>query len=77
MTPRVDLVEVRAAARGRWLDLLPRIEPRLRDAVRRHPHHGPCPLHGGRDDFRFFKDATETVGAICATCGVILEEAAR
>jgi hypothetical protein len=31
--------------------------------------HIACPVHGGKDGFRFFSDADEKGGAVCNTCG--------
>lgn len=60
---------VRAAARGRWLDLLVRLAPDLAAAAQRPGRHVPCPRHGGRDGFRLFKDAAEKGGGCCNSCG--------
>jgi phage/plasmid primase-like uncharacterized protein len=64
---------VRTHARGRWLDLLPRLAPHLGEAVARHPQHVPCPVHGGKDGFRLYDDAPETGGGICNTCGAFAD----
>ena len=58
---------IRAAARDRWPEILPAIDPDLSDACRRVGRHGPCPKHGGKDGFRLFDDGTG--GAVCNTCG--------
>lgn len=65
-----DADAVRKAARGGWLEILPRLAPSLGEAVDRSPRHVTCPFpeHGGDKDFRLFKDAAETGGGIC-TCG--------
>lgn len=50
MSPRLDAATVRQAAQGRW----PRILSELGIAVPDHPRkHGPCPVCGGKDRFRF------------------------
>jgi hypothetical protein len=54
-----------ARAQGRWQEILPQlgIEPRfLRNK------HGPCPLCGGRDRFRF-DDREDTGSYYCSQCG--------
>ncbi|HHI71464.1 MAG TPA: zinc-binding protein [Rhodobacteraceae bacterium] len=61
--------EVRQAARGRWLAILSQLAPELECQLARLGRHGPCPVHGGRDGFRLFRDAAESGGGICNTCG--------
>jgi len=60
----------RGLARGRWDSILGSLAPALLPAIdadgRRHV---PCPVHGGKDGFRFFKGMAETGRAICNTCG--------
>lgn len=60
---------VRDAARGRWMQILGALAPELAPALRKYGRHVPCPVHGGRDGFRLFKDVEETGGGICNTCG--------
>lgn len=61
-----DLVE---ALTGRWKFVLWDLAPELRTAIERAPQHVPCPMHGGHDGLRLFRDYEETGGAICNTCG--------
>ncbi|RME59359.1 hypothetical protein D6779_04455 [Candidatus Parcubacteria bacterium] len=63
--------EVKAAAQGRWLEILTALtgSEEIQRAAQRLGRHGPCPVHGGRDGFRFFRDANATGGCICNTCG--------
>jgi len=70
---RIDLKAVRAQAAGRWLGVLARLAPELDRARERLGRHGPCPFHGGKDGFRLFRDAEETGGGICATCGAFAD----
>jgi putative DNA primase/helicase len=52
-------------ARGRWLEILPLLGVATRFLVNRH---GPCPICGGRDRFRF--DDKEGAGTYyCNQCG--------
>jgi len=67
---RLEAKRVRYAAEGRWLDVLERLAPELAPAIDRLGRHVPCPVHGGRDGFRLFRDAPWTGGGICNTCGV-------
>lgn len=65
--PRLDLAEVKSAASGRWDLLLSSLAPDLHPALQRPGKHVDCPNHGGKNDFRLFKDYNETGGGIC-TC---------
>lgn len=57
--------EIRDEARGRWRSLLPQLGVAAKHLVNRH---GPCPLCGGRDRFRF--DDREGRGTwFCNVCG--------
>ncbi|TVQ85882.1 MAG: zinc-binding protein [Chromatiaceae bacterium] len=69
MAAAIDGAVVRAAARGRWDRILPILAPELEPALARPGRHGPCPLHGGQDGFRVFRDVAVTGGGICNTCG--------
>jgi putative DNA primase/helicase len=53
-------------ARGRWREILPifGIETRYL-----HNRHGPCPLCGGKDRFRF-DDRDGSGSYYCNQCGV-------
>ena len=66
---KYDAETVVKAARGRWGDVLCALSPNLVPAVEKHGRHVPCPIHGGRDGFRVFKDFEDTGGGICNTCG--------
>lgn len=55
-------------ARGKWLDIFHSLAPDLHAACLNVGRHVPCPVHGGKDGFRLFKDAPETGGGICNTC---------
>ena len=67
MCKYLDLIHERAP--GRWLDILSGLAPDLRPAVDRLGRHVPCPVHGGQDGFRLFRDADQTGGGICNSCG--------
>ncbi len=60
--PMIPTVE---RARGRWREILPRLGIEARFLVNRH---GPCPLCGGRDRFRF-DDRDGTGSYFCNGCG--------
>ncbi|WP_127471952.1 DUF7146 domain-containing protein [Thiomicrorhabdus aquaedulcis] len=46
-----------AAANHGWLGILSSICPTLEEATQKVGHHVPCPVNGGKDGFRLFKDA--------------------
>lgn len=50
------LVKEKASQFG-WLDILTSIAPSLEAATQRCGQHVPCPVNGGKDGFRLFKDA--------------------
>jgi hypothetical protein len=64
-----DIKDVKQKAQGRWHDILSALCPNLKEALSKPGHHVVCPIHGGKDDFRMFKDYDQTGGAAC-TCGV-------
>ncbi|WP_295622799.1 toprim domain-containing protein [uncultured Lamprocystis sp.] len=66
---KIDVAVVRAQARGQWIGILGRLAPTLDQALARPGRHVPCPVHGGRDGFRVFRDVGHTGGGICNTCG--------
>lgn len=53
---------VHDAACGNWTYICLSIAPQLKEAVERIGRHVPCPVHGGKDGFRVFKDFEETGG---------------
>jgi phage/plasmid primase-like uncharacterized protein len=65
----LDARTVREQARGRWIGILGRLAPTLESALARPGRHVPCPVHGGSDGFRVFRDVAETGGGICNSCG--------
>jgi hypothetical protein len=69
MTNRIETDAVRERATGRWLEVLAALAPALAPALARIGRHVPCPVHGGQDGFRLFRDVAETGGGICNTCG--------
>jgi len=72
---RILASTVRAAANGRWEMIFSALAGgALTDAIsaasgQGRDWHVPCPIHGGKDGFRFFDDWRETGAAICNTCG--------
>ena len=68
-TSNIEAYDVRRFAAGRWTDILSAIAPALAPALSRLGRHVPCPVHGGKDGFRLFRDVDETGGGVCNTCG--------
>ncbi len=67
---RINKTDLMQAARGRWEEILAVLAPQLQAAMDRKGRHVPCPIHGGKDGFRVFRDVDETGGSICNTCGI-------
>ena len=59
------MTEVRDLAKGRWKEILPSLGVDSRYLVNKH---GPCPICGGDDRFRF-DDQHGRGGYICSQCG--------
>ena len=66
----MEAKELKQLAAGRWGGIVSLLSPQLAEAIERLPHHVPCPVHGGVDGFRLFKDFDETGGGVCNTCGI-------
>lgn len=63
--------KAREQSEGRWGSILSTLAPQLSDAVEAEGRrHFPCPVHGGKDGLRAFKDVTQTGGCVCNTCGI-------
>lgn len=67
---KLDIHAVREAARGRWDEIFARLAPQLDAARAAQGRHVPCPVHGGTDGFRLFKDYAQNGACVCNTCGV-------
>jgi len=65
----INFDDVRPHAQGNWLNILNHVTPSLSEAIAKHPKHVPCPVHGGKDGFRLYRNADDTGGGICNTCG--------
>jgi putative DNA primase/helicase len=65
----LNFEDVRPIARGQWLSILSHVSPVLAEAIEKIPKHIPCPIHGGKDGFRLYRDANQTGAGICNTCG--------
>jgi phage/plasmid primase-like uncharacterized protein len=56
-------------SKGQWKLIISELLPEFSEALDNIGTHVPCPMHGGKDGFKFFKDFEETGGGICNTCG--------
>ena len=65
----IQVAVVREHAHGQWIGILGRLAPTLEQALARPGRHVPCPVHGGHDGFRVFRDVNQTGSGICNTCG--------
>ena len=61
--------EVKQAASGNWLNILSRQSCGIQKAIDRVGKHIGCPIHGGKDGLRLYRDANQTGGGVCNTCG--------
>ncbi len=69
--PFYDVRSVKAAATGRWDQILAALSPALQPALEKPGRHFSCPVHGGKDGdaFRVFRDVADSGGGVCNTCG--------
>ncbi|MDO8827801.1 MAG: primase-helicase zinc-binding domain-containing protein [Methylophaga sp.] len=68
-TQTVDSDVVKNAVRGSWLSVLDSLAPELERAISKPGRHIGCPVHGGKDGFKLFRDADISGGGICNSCG--------
>lgn len=66
---KIEVDELKARAEGRWLEIFSLLAPELDEAIARLGRHVACPMHSSPDGFRLFRDAAETGGGICSSCG--------
>lgn len=60
---------IKASATGKWAEIAMAVAPELAEAIARPGRHVACPVHGGKDGFRLYRDFNVTGGGICNTCG--------
>lgn len=66
---KIDCETVMREASGRWDEILSHLALALQPALEAAPKHVACPVHGGDDGFRFFKDYRINGSCICNSCG--------
>lgn len=65
----IDAEKVRKEAESRWFTIFDKLVPgKLDDAMRRPGAHVGCPVCGGTDRFRLYRDARKTGGGWCNNC---------
>lgn len=62
--PKIDSRTLRQDAEGRWETIFSHLAPELNLAMERNGKHVPCPVNGGKDGFRLYKDWIETGGGV-------------
>lgn len=67
-------MNLKEKASGQWEFIFSQLAPELSEAVdaaplNKKPGHVACPVHGGSDGFRLYKDWHVTGGSVCNTCG--------
>ena len=70
MCYQIDVHSVRAKAAGRWGFIFSRLAPQLKNAVEKAGRHVACPIHGGEDGFRLFRNFDVNGSGVCNTCGM-------
>lgn len=61
--------EIKAKAQGMWGNILATLAPAIAPALAKPGlQHIDCPMHGGKNDFRVYRDVEQTGGGVC-TCG--------
>lgn len=66
---KLESDELKARSHGRWVEIFSILAPELDEAVQRMGRHVACPMHGSNDGFRLFRDAADTGGGVCSSCG--------
>ena len=61
--------QLKQDARGQWAYIFEDLAPQLAEAIAANGRHVSCPVHGGSNGFRLFKDYQQSGGGICNTCG--------
>ena len=61
--------DIRNRAEGQWDSILEALSPKLRGALKVPGKHVPCPVHGGKDGYRVYKEVADEGRSVCNTCG--------
>jgi putative DNA primase/helicase len=60
--------EVMDRTNKNWKRIISELLPEFSEALDKIGTHVACPVHGGKDGFRFFDNFEETGGGVCNTC---------
>lgn len=63
------LDDVESLAYGNWLEIISGLAPEFAEAANKNGSHVDCPLHGGKNDFRFDKVRGPEKGLSFCSCG--------
>ncbi|MCD8339866.1 MAG: toprim domain-containing protein [Burkholderiales bacterium] len=66
---KYDIKIIRQEAHGRWDQILYSLAPDLGPALNKPGRHVPCPVHGGKDGFRVYRNSDINGASVCNTCG--------
>jgi putative DNA primase/helicase len=66
---RKSYQDLKAEVAGQWPYIFESLAPELAQAMAAKGTHVSCPVHGGSDGFRLYKDYPYTGGGVCNTCG--------
>ena len=61
--------QIKNSARGNWGLIFNALAPQLNEAMEHAGKHCSCPVHGGTNGFRLFKDFEQSGGCVCNSCG--------
>ena len=69
---KIDFKDLKNKAEGNWGSIIASLDSRFAD-IPTDGKHAPCPVHGGSDGFRFFRNYASTGGGVCNTCGTFTD----
>ena len=65
----ISVKDIKYKLESQWAGVVANLAPHLSPAIDKTGKHTVCPVHGGKDGFRVFRDFARTGGGICNTCG--------
>jgi len=65
----MNVKDIKYRLESQWVGVVANLAPHLSPAIDKTGKHTVCPVHGGKDGFRVFRDFARTGGGICNTCG--------
>lgn len=64
---KFNIDDIKSRAAGRWKEIIVAVASISEEFLENR--HGPCPIHGGKDKWRPFRDFAQTGGCVCNDCG--------